>query len=135
MAGTPGESGADPADQGTPETGAGIPVTAGAVEIWIHGLPREAGLRVLWTDSEEAWIYAGEGTRFNSTDGRLEASDPPGAVRVEIPSNLEEVVVGLDGAVLLRKSGGELEILAPVEERTPSEVRFVGRGSTNDGRP
>ncbi|MBT8396958.1 MAG: hypothetical protein HKO65_20210 [Gemmatimonadetes bacterium] len=121
-------------DQGAPETGAGIPIQEGRVEIWIHGLTHEAGLRVLWTDSEEVWIYAGEGTRFNSADNLIEAFDPPGTVRVEIPTDLNEVILGLDGIVLLKKSRGELEIRGPVEERSPTEIRFEGRGSTNNGR-
>ena len=120
--------------QGTPETGAGIPGLAGGVEIWITDLPDGAGLRVLWTDGEEAWAYAGEGTRFNSVDGRLEVFSPPGAVRLEIPRIFQRVVVGLDGGVLLRKAGGELEILAPVQEQTPSEIRFEAPSSTNDGQ-
>ncbi len=135
----PEETPTDPAfsstGQGSPETGAGIPAHGGGVEIWINGLSDEAGLRVLWTGNEEAWIYAGEGTRFTSTDGRLEANDPPGDVRVEIPEGLDDVTLGLDGTILLRKSNGELEILAPVEERSPSEIRFEGRGPTNAGGP
>ncbi len=115
------------------ETGAGIPAYAGGVEIWIHGLTAESDLRVLWTDGEEAWIYAGEGTRFTSTDGRLEAFGPPGPVRVEIPRSVGRVLLGLDGEVLLRKSGGGLEILGPVLERSPSEIRFEPLPPPNHG--
>jgi hypothetical protein len=120
-------------DQATPETGAGISASAEAVEIWIHGLSQEADLRVLWTDGEEAWVYAGEGTRYTSTASRLEAFDPPGTVRVEIPRTVRRVVLGLDGEILLRKSGGELEILGPVQERSPSEIRFEPGPGSNGG--
>jgi hypothetical protein len=133
--GTPETPGLLSPEQGAPETGAGVSVLVEGPEIWIHDLPAQAGLRVLWTDGEEAWVYAGEGTRFNSVDGRLEAFAPPGAVRVEIPRALQNVVLGLDGEVLLRKAGGELEILAPVRERSPSEIRFEAPESTNDDRP
>ena len=89
---------------------------------------------MLWIDGEEAWVYAGEGTRFTILDGRFEVIAPPGAVRVEIPRIFRRVIVGLDGEVLLRKAGGELEILAPVKERTPSEIRFEAPSAPNDGQ-
>jgi hypothetical protein len=119
-------------DESPSEVGAAIPAPAGEVEIWIHDLPDEAELRVLWVEGEEPWIYAGEGVRFNLEDGRLEAFSPPGAVRIEIPRTLRQVIVGLDGTVLLRKAGDEVEILGPVQQRTPSEIRFEAPGSTND---
>ena len=115
------------------EIGAGIPALTGGVEIWIHDLAAEAELRVVWIDGDEAWIRAGEGTRFTREGSRLDAFAPPGAVRVEIPRDLEQVVVGLNGTVLLRKSGGEVEIAGPVQLRTPSEIIFEAPGSTNDG--
>jgi hypothetical protein len=121
--------------QDAAQSGAGIAVSSEGLEIWIHGLSSQADLRVQWTDGEEAWVYAGEGTRFTSTDGRLEAFDPPGLVRVEIPMRAGRVVLGLDGSVLLRKSAGELEILGPVQERTPSEIRFKPPGPPNGGVP
>jgi len=120
-------------DAGLPETGASISALEGKVEIWIHDLPAQSELRVLWTDGEEAWVYAGEGTRFNGVSGRLDTFSPPGAVRIEIPRNLGSVVVRLEGSVLLRKSGGEVEILGPVQERSPSEIVFEIPGGANDG--
>lgn len=116
-----------------PETGAGIPALGNGVEIWIHDLSADAELRILWTDGEEAWVFAPEGTRFNRTDGRLEAFGPPGDVRVEIPRSFARVTVGLNESVLLRKSGEEVEILGPVQERTPSEIRFDALGRSNAG--
>ncbi len=116
-----------------PETGAGIPALSEGVEVWIHGLSGQAELRVVWTESDEVWIFAGEGTRFNRDSGRLEAYSPPGGVRVEIPRTLQRIVVGLEGSVLLRKSGEDLEILGPVLRRTPSEIVFETPGPSNDG--
>jgi len=115
------------------EAGAGIPTDEGPLEIWIHAMSRQAELRVLWVEGEEAWIYAGEGTRFTRSEGRLEAYDPPGAVRVEVPRNAASVTVGIDGRILVRKAGGELEIQGPVEERTPSEIRFGPARPPNAG--
>ncbi|MFH1764785.1 MAG: anti-sigma factor [Gemmatimonadota bacterium] len=128
------DQGALPSGGGIPETGASIPSSTEGVEIWIHSLLPEAELRVVWTNGDEAWVHAGEGTRFNLVAGRLEAFSPPGSVRVEIPRNLEQVTLWLNGSVLLGKSGGEVEIVGPVQQRTPSEIIFEAPGSTNDGR-
>ncbi len=117
-----------------PETGASILASTQGVEIWIHDLPPQAELRVVWIDGDEAWIRAGEGTRYSLEGGRLEAFSPPGAVRVEIPRNLGQVVVGVNGSILLRKTGGEVEIVGTVQQRTPSEILFEAPGSTNDRR-
>jgi hypothetical protein len=124
---TPLSSGA-----GIPETGAGMLASPQGLEIWIHDLPAEAEIRVVWVEGEEAWIYSGEGTRFNRETDRLEAFSPPGPVRVEIPRTLNQVVVGRNGAILLRKSGGELEIVGRVRQRTPSEIIFGPPWPPND---
>jgi hypothetical protein len=131
-AGEPEELPPPTQETGLPETGAAIPVLDEGVEIWIHELPPEAELRVLWTDGEEAWIYAAEGTRFSRTGRRLEAYGPPGPVRIEIPRGVQNLIVGLDDTVLLRKTGEDLEISGPAQERTPSEIRFEAPGRSND---
>jgi hypothetical protein len=109
-----------------------VVLESGRIEIRIQGLGAEADLRVQWAEGKEAWVYAGEGTRFNSIAGRLEAYDPPGSIRVVIPRDSREVTLYLNGRVLLRKSGGDLEVLGPVEERSPSEILFGPSGGGND---
>jgi hypothetical protein len=104
------------------EIGASILAGEEGVELWIRGLPAGADLRVVWVDGNMAGIFAGEGTRFRTEPGRLEAEAPPGAVRVEIPRSLSRVVVGVDGRVLVRVSGDEVDILGPIQRRTPMEV-------------
>jgi anti-sigma factor RsiW len=110
-------------EPGTPaEIGASIPAGDEGVELWITGLPAGADLRVVWVDGNMAGIFAGEGTRFRTEPGRLDAEAPPGAVRVEIPRDLGRVVVGVDGRVLVRVSGDDVDILGPIQRRTPMEV-------------
>jgi hypothetical protein len=106
------------------EIGASILADDGGVELWIRGLPAGADIRVVWIDGNMAGIFAGEGTRFRTEAGRVEAEAPPGPVRVEIPRSLGSVVVGVDGTVLLRMSGGEVDVLGPVQHRTPLEILF-----------
>ena len=124
---------ADPESQETVGPAAGIAAFDGGVEIWIHDLPDEAELLVRWIDGQEAWIHAGEGTRFTTRQGRIEAFAAPGTVRIDIPRSLERIDVRLNGSVLLQKHGGELEILEPIHRRTPSEILFGSREGTNEG--
>jgi hypothetical protein len=112
---------------------AGVRALDGAIDIRIHDLPDQAELRVRWIEGEEAWIRAGEGTRFTTGQGRIEAFAPPGTVEVEIPRDLQEIRLILNGAILLQKRGGELEILEPTHRRTPSEIRFGAPVGTNEG--
>lgn len=107
-----------------PETGAGLPVLDREVEISLQGLPPGAELRVLWIDGSEAWVYAGEGTRFTLLEARLEVAGPPGAVRVELPRGPGRIILRLDGSVLLRTTGEDLEILGRIKERTPDQIVF-----------
>lgn len=112
-------AGSDPA-----ETGASILAGEGGVELWIRGLPAGADVHVVWVDGDMAGIFAGEGTRYRTEAGRVEAESPPGAVRVELPRGLPHAVVGVDGTVLLRSSGGQVDIPGPVQRRTPMEIVF-----------
>lgn len=114
----------DPIQGTIPETGAGLPVLDQGVEIWLQDLSAEAELRVVWIEGTEAWVYAGEGTRFTLLDARLEVTGPPGAVRVELPRGPGSVLLRLDGNVILRKTGEEVEIVGGVKERTPGEIVF-----------
>jgi hypothetical protein len=111
------------------EIGASILAGEEGVELWIRGLPAGADLRVVWVEGDMAGIFAGEGTRFRTEAGRVEAQAPPGAVRVEIPRSLGSVVLGVDGIVVLRVSGGEVDTFAPVQRRTPMEILFRPGGS------
>jgi anti-sigma factor RsiW len=122
----------EPAPDVLAEAGAGIPMRGDAVEIVIREMDPGAELVVRWTDGEEAWVFAGEGTRFNTVAGRLEATAPPGGVRIEIPRDASAVDVILNGNLLLRKTNGEVELRGDVLDRTPSEIRFAPSGPPNE---
>lgn len=123
---TPETVGGGDVSTGAPaeEIGASVPVGTGSLEIWVHGFPSGAALRVEWVDGDQVGVFAGEGTRFRTGEGRLEAFSPPGSVRVELPKSLTQVLVGVDGEVLLRKTGAEVDISGSVQGRTPSEIVF-----------
>jgi hypothetical protein len=102
------------------------------MEIVIREMDPGAELVVRWTDGDEAWVFAGEGTRFNTVAGRLEAIAPPGGVRIEIPRDARAVDVLLNGDLLLRKVNGEVELMGDVRDRTTSEIRFAPSGRSNE---
>jgi hypothetical protein len=107
---------------------AGIAPGENGVEIGLFGLPEDAEIRVVWIQGETVRVFAGEGTRFRTEVDRLEAHSPPGGVRVEIPNSLSRVLLTLDGRILLRKSGPEVELLDSAQIQTPREIVF-GSGS------
>jgi hypothetical protein len=110
------------------ETGASIPVSQEGVELWIRELPQGATVRVEWIDGDQVGIFAQEGTRYRTELNRLEAQGPPGDVRVELPRSLTDVLVGADDQLLLRLSGGELELPGPVSSRSPEAIVFGFEG-------
>jgi hypothetical protein len=118
---------------GAPETGTRIAPSGGGIQLALYDLPADAEIRVLWVEEEQAGIYAGEGTRFRSGEGRLEAHSPPGGVRVEIPSSLSRVLLTVDGRVLLRKTDSNVEIVGTVQRQTPREVVFGPGSGPNEG--
>jgi hypothetical protein len=115
------------------ETWTKIVPQEGSVEFGLFDLPEGAEIRVFWVDGDQAGIFAGEGTRFRTDSGRLEAHSPPGGVRVEVPTSLSRVLLTLDGRVLLRKSGSEVETLGAIQSQTPREIVFGPGLPQNEG--
>jgi hypothetical protein len=117
----------------SPETGTRIAPGTDGVELGLFDLSDGAEIRVSWIDGDQVGIFAGEGTRFRTEAGRLEAYGPPGAVRIEIPSALSRVLLTVDGRILLRKRGADVEILGSVRRQTPREVVFGPGTAPNEG--
>jgi hypothetical protein len=104
--------------------GATIPATSDGIELTVLGLPEGSSVRVVLVEGDRAGIFAGEGTRFRSEARRLVASEPPGDITMEIPRGATLVSVVVNGELYLRKTGEGLELLGPVRNRTPTEIRF-----------
>ena len=109
---------------GLAETGASIPSSEEGVELWVQDLSEGAEVRVVWVEGDQAGIFGQEGTLYRREANRLEAQGPPGSVRIEIPRSFSGTVIGVNGRIILRKSGESLEVLGPVLSRTESEIRF-----------
>lgn len=115
----------DPLSPQPGESGASILADRSPLEIWIHDLPSGAEIRVHWVDGDQVGVFGGNGIRFRTEEGRLEAFSPPGSVRVELPHALRNGLLGADGAVLLRVTEGQADISGPVERRTSTEIVFL----------
>jgi len=108
--------------------GATLVNSAEGVTLLIRGLVEGAEVTVHFVDGDQAGIFAGQGTRFRTEDGTLEALDPPGAVRVEIPRGTQAATLYVDSQLFLRRTNLGLEVSGPVQSRTGDEIRFTPSG-------
>jgi anti-sigma factor RsiW len=117
-----------PATQPTPpETGATLLPDAGGVELWIQEVPARAEVTVVFLAGDRAGVFAGAGTSYRTGSGRLEASGPPGPVRVELPRGAARAEVRVNGQVVLRRTAAGTEVLGEVARRAEGAVVFVAR--------
>ncbi|MFO8174457.1 MAG: zf-HC2 domain-containing protein [Gemmatimonadota bacterium] len=114
----------DEATGGPGMVGASLPVKAGGMTVRIRGVVEGGEIRVILVEGAQVGVFAGEGARFRTEAGSLEVRGAPGSVTVEVPRDAHEVEVLVDGLLYLRQRGGETEVLGPVRERTPTEIRF-----------
>jgi hypothetical protein len=98
------------------------------MELHVRDLSPHSSLTVLLVEGDRAGVFSEEGTRFHTEEGRLQASGPPGDVTLEIPSGAGPITVFVNGEVYLRKTDRGMEILGPVQARTPTEIRFGPSG-------
>jgi len=130
--GGPGEPGADMETEATvetlatpatptDETGVRIAVGPGPVVVEVIGLEAGARLRVERGPAGELAVFAPEGSRFDSSEGRVEVRARGGPVRVTLPSDGIGRVQAA-GTVLVRSDAQGLRAQAPVAERTDEAV-------------
>lgn len=120
------------APAGTETVGATLRATSEGLELRVVGLRPGALLRVSLVEGDRAGIFAGEGTRFRTESRRMEAADPPGDVKVEIPVGAPDVRLFVNDQVYMRKIDEALEVPGPVLSRTPDEIIFAPSDSTSN---
>jgi len=120
-----------PAIEGTPaaalapeSTGVRLSVPSGPLRVVLHDVAPGTDVRVRLVPGTEASVYAPAGSRFTSAAGRVEARVTPGAVRVELPTGVDPVVLEVGGRIYLRSTEAGLEVPGPVVTRTEDEVLF-----------
>lgn len=97
------------------------------VNLALSGVIEGAEVRVVFVEGEAAGVFAGEGTRFRTEDGTLEAANPPGAIRVELPRGSIPFTLSVNGRVFLMRTPAGLEIMGPVQSRRSDEILFIQR--------
>jgi hypothetical protein len=112
------------APQATPEAGVRTKLFDGRIEVVISGIPAGSEIEVRWVEGTAVTVYAAPGTRFASADGRIEAVVADGPVRIGLPSAAEEASIEVDGRIYLRKTGAEVDVLAPTISRADDRIRF-----------
>ncbi len=106
------------------EIGVRLTVTSGPVEVSLSGIAPGDRVTVERADGPELAVFAPDGSRFRSADGRVDAEAAGGPVRVRLPSGVTPVTLRVDGRVWLRWTDGESETPGPLVERDGGRLVF-----------
>ncbi|MGI9625275.1 MAG: hypothetical protein ACR2QM_00450, partial [Longimicrobiales bacterium] len=104
-------------------TGVRLPVSDGALLVVLPQPLASERLAVSVVDGDLVEVTAGPGTRFSTSQGRIELADVTGPVTVLIPKAQALATVEIGGMVYLRKSGERVEVLQEADS-LPSEFVF-----------
>lgn len=107
----------------SPEAGMVVEPAEGRVRVSVSGLAAGGELRVTVVDRDRAAVYA-PGASFRSGPGWVEARVGSGPVRVELPADVVEASLEVDGRRYLTMRRGNLEVAVPAAERSETELRF-----------
>lgn len=104
--------------------GVRLSLAAGPLRVSVTGVAAGGEVRVRWVAGAEAAVFAPVGSRFTSSENRIEATVVPGIVRVELPRNLVPTTLEVNGRIYLSKVSDGLEIPGPAEERGTEQIVF-----------
>lgn len=94
------------------------------LRVIVQGLAPGAEVRVRWVSGTEVAVLAPEGSRFTSSDGRVEARVPGGPVTVELPRSLVGATLEVGGRIYLRVTSDGPDPRVPVEEADDASILF-----------
>lgn len=113
-----------PAVTSDTETGVHLDVAGGPLRIILNGVAAGTEIEVRWVSGTTASVMAPRGTRFTTSDGRIEAVTAPGTVRVELPRGALPGSLVVSGRTYLRNGDTGLDLPGPVFERGDGLIRF-----------
>jgi hypothetical protein len=113
-----------PAVTSDPETGVHLDVAGGPLRIVLNGVAAGTEIEVRWVSGTTASVMAPRGTRFTTSDGRIEAVTAAGTVRVELPRGALPASLVVSGRTYLRNGHAGLDVPGPVFERGEGVIRF-----------
>ena len=127
-AGGEGAAGAAAAPAAADDQGTGIRLAAQApLRISILGLGPDQDVIVRWVTIDEVAVLAPAGSRFTSSDGRVEAVVSGGPVTVELPRTMTPATLEVGGRIYLRRSADGLEVPGPTRDRSNDRIFFRTR--------
>jgi hypothetical protein len=102
---------------------------SGQIQILLNGPIRESQIRVRLVDTgnvEVEVIGMAQAVRHRSAPGRIEITGGggPGEVEIRLPRSLHAATIEVGGQVYLRKTGDDLILLVPAEQRAGAEIVF-----------
>lgn len=105
-------------------TAAGVRTVSGeeGVRVVLTGVESGTELRIRFVEGERAGLFAPEGSRFRTGEGRLEAVVAPGPVRVEIPREAGRAEVVVNGTAYVRVGDGRVELRGPAVDSSASGI-------------
>lgn len=95
------------------ETGIRVRVEGGPVAIEVEGLPPGARVEVVREAGPELAVFAPDGSRFRTADGRVTVEADQGPVHVHLPAAAGPATLWVGGRVYLRWSTSGPEIPGP----------------------
>lgn len=113
-----------PAMTSDTETGVHLDVAGGPLRIVLNGVAAGTEIEVRWVSGTTASVMAPRGTRFTTSDGRIEAVTAPGTVRVELPRGALPASLVVSGRTYLRNGNAGLDVPGPAFERGEGLIRF-----------
>lgn len=103
--------------------------TEEGVRVLLTGVEAGTDLRVRFVDGDRAGVFAPEGSRFSTGEGRLEAAVAPGPVRVELPRGADRAEVVVNGTSYVRVGDGRIELRGSAVDSSASGILLrVGSG-------
>ncbi|MEQ9398041.1 MAG: hypothetical protein RJQ04_02625 [Longimicrobiales bacterium] len=127
-AGVEGASAPSAAPAAADAQGTGIRLAAEApLRISILGLGPDQDVIVRWITVDEVAVLAPAGSRFTSSDGRVEAVVSGGPVTVELPRTMTPATLEVGGRIYLRRSADGLEVQGPTVDRSDDRIFFRTR--------
>jgi hypothetical protein len=111
------------ADEPAP-VGVRLDVETGALAVSLVEVEPGTLVIVRWVEGTRAAALAGTGARFRAADGRIEVTAVSDSISVDLPLDVAEVSLEVNGRMYLRKMGERLDVAGPVITRSPEEIRL-----------
>lgn len=111
-------------------SGVRTPAAEDGVRVVLTGVEAGTDLRVRFVDGDRAGVFAPEGSRFSTGEGRLEADVAPGPIRVEVPRGAARARVVVNGTEYVRVGDGRVELRGSAVDSSASGIllRVGSRG-------